>query len=89
MTESHQAVISRLSHEFDALARQLSRVSGELTQLDRLLSASEPAPAPSPRPAPVFVPPPVTPQQQAATYWQNYWQYWQPAAAAPLSLIHI
>lgn len=82
MTESHQAVISRLSHEFDALARQLSRVSGELTQLDRLLSASEPAPAPSPRPAPVFVPPPVTPQQQAATYWQNYWQYWQPAAAA-------
>lgn len=93
MTESHQAVISRLSHEFDTLARQMSRVSGELTQLEGLFSASTPAPAKTPSPAPVFVPPPVaptpvapapvTPQQQAATYWQNYWQYWQPAAAAP------
>ncbi|WP_205873952.1 DUF2339 domain-containing protein [Mycobacterium camsae] len=104
MTESHQAVISRLSHEFDALARQMSRVSGELTQLDRLLST--PAPPPAPAPAPVFVPPPVAPAapaapapaapapaapapapaappQQAAPYWQNYWQYWQPASAAP------
>ena len=32
MTESHRAVISRLSEEFDALARQMSRVSGELTE---------------------------------------------------------
>ncbi|WP_310768712.1 DUF2339 domain-containing protein [Mycobacterium sp. Z3061] len=89
MTESHQAVISRLSHEFDALARQMSRVSGELTQLDRLLATTEARPTPAPRPAPVFVPPPPvapqpqTPQQQAASYWQNYWQYWQPAAVAP------
>lgn len=92
MTESHQAVISRLSHEFDALARQMSRVSGELTQLDRLLSTPAPPPAPAPAPGPVFVPPPVAPvapvvpvapPQQAAQYWQNYWQYWQPASAAP------
>ncbi|RUP01367.1 MAG: DUF2339 domain-containing protein [Mycobacterium sp.] len=103
MTESHQAVISRLSHEFDALARQMSRVSGELTQLDRLFANTEatPAPAPAPqsapaspqapapRPAPVFVPPPpvapqqASPQQEAASYWQNYWQYWQPASVAP------
>lgn len=41
MTESHQAVLSRLSHEFDALARQMSRVSGELTQLDRLFANTE------------------------------------------------
>jgi len=95
MTESHQAVISRLSHEFDALARQMSRVSGELMELDRLLVATEARR--TPRPAPVFVPPPPvapqppvaptpqpqTPQQQAASYWQNYWQYWQPAAVAP------
>ncbi|MDP7733625.1 DUF2339 domain-containing protein [Mycobacterium paragordonae] len=103
MTESHQAVLSRLSHEFDALARQMSRVSGELTQLDRLFANTEatpaptpapqpapaPPPAPAPRPAPVFVPPPAvapqqaSPQQEAASYWQNYWQYWQPASVSP------
>ena len=91
MTESHQAVLSRLSHEFDALARQMSRVASELTQLDGLFAKIEDTPAPTPaaRPVPVFVPPPsVTPQQapprqQPAPYWQNYWQYWQPASAAP------
>ncbi|MHA7649626.1 DUF2339 domain-containing protein [Mycobacterium sp. ML4] len=91
MTESHQAVITRLSQEFDALARQLSRVSGELTQLDRLffMAQTPPAPAPAARPAPVFVPPPpvaaqqAAPQQQAPSYWQNYWHYWQPASAGP------
>lgn len=89
MTESHQAVLSRLSHEFDALARQMSRVSGELTQLDGLFAKIEDTPAPAARPAPVFVPPPpvapqqAPPQQQPPPYWQNYWQYWQPASAAP------
>lgn len=85
MTQPHQAVISRLSAEFDSLARQMSRVSGELSQLDRLIS--EPAAAPV-APPPVFVPPPATPApvapaQQAAPYWQNYYQYWQPATPAP------
>ncbi len=40
MTESQHAVISRLSAEFDSLARQMARVSGELSQLDRLISDS-------------------------------------------------
>lgn len=95
MTESHHAVISRLSHEFDTLARQMSRVSGELTQLDQLFATAAPAPVasapaaqPAPAPMPASVPAPATPayvppEQQAAQYWQNYWQYWQPAAAAP------
>ncbi|OBI76511.1 hypothetical protein [Mycobacterium asiaticum] len=86
MTESHQvdrAVLSRLTQEFDALARQMSRVSGELSQLDRLIAGSAPPaaqPTPAPTAAPAYVP---AAQQQPAPYWQNYWQYWTPAAAAP------
>ncbi|OBK95177.1 hypothetical protein A5645_14275 [Mycobacterium asiaticum] len=88
MTESHQAdraVLSRLTQEFDALARQMSRVSGELSQLDRLIASSappaaQPTPPPTPTAAPAYAPPQ---QQQPAPYWQNYWQYWTPAAAAP------
>lgn len=84
MTESHQAVISRLSHEFDTLARQMSRVSGELTQLDQLFTASSASSAPAPTPAPVLasvptappaappapapVPAPVAPAPVAPTY---------------------
>src|SRR4051812_24727068 len=92
MTESHQAVISRLSNEFDTLARQMSRVSGELSQLNHLFSesAAQPAtpapppvtPAPVPTPAPT-APPYAAPAQQVDPYWQAYWQYWTPAAAAP------
>ncbi|WP_158017619.1 DUF2339 domain-containing protein [Mycobacterium basiliense] len=59
MTASHHAVISRLTVEFDALSRQLARVSGELGQLDRLIAES----AGTPR----FAPP-----QPTAPYWQ-YW----------------
>ncbi|OBK21458.1 hypothetical protein A5634_10080 [Mycobacterium asiaticum] len=95
MTEPHQAdraVLSRLTHEFDALARQMSRVSGELSQLDQLFSAS-PAPVAAPAPVP---PAPVSPypvpptpmpaaavsaQQASDAYWQQYWQGWTPAVA--------
>ncbi|WP_176357379.1 DUF2339 domain-containing protein [Mycobacterium persicum] len=72
MTESHHAVISRLAAEFDALARQMARVSGELGQLDRLISDSAAAPQPAP-----------LPPQPAAPYWQSYWQHRQPAAPPP------
>ncbi|KZS76191.1 hypothetical protein A4G29_05380 [Mycobacterium kansasii] len=68
MTESPHAVISRLAAEFDALSRQMARVSGELGQLDLLIS--DPATAAQPAPPP---PQPVAP----------YWQHWQPAAPAP------
>lgn len=92
MTEPHQAdraVLSRLTQEFDALARQLSRVSGELSQLDRLFASSappaaspaaQPMPQPAPAAAPAYAPPA---QHEPAPYWQNYWQYWTPAAAKP------
>ncbi|MGB9226699.1 MAG: DUF2339 domain-containing protein, partial [Mycobacterium sp.] len=85
MTESHRAVISRLSEEFDALARQMSRVSGELTELDRVIAATTTAPQPG---APAQ--PQPQPQPSAApAYWQPYWpqnwhQYWpQVAQVAP------
>ncbi|KZS58144.1 DUF2339 domain-containing protein [Mycobacterium ostraviense] len=68
MTESHHAVISRLAAEFDALSRQMARVSGGLGQLDRLIFDSVTAPQPAPPP-----PQPVAP----------YWQHWQVAAPAP------
>ncbi len=71
MTESHQAVISRLSAQFDALSRQMSHLSCELSQLDRLISDSTTAPQPTPSPP------------YPAPYWQPYWQPWQPMAAPP------
>ncbi|GFG67559.1 hypothetical protein MKUB_50490 [Mycobacterium kubicae] len=75
MTESHRAVISRLSEEFEALSRQMSRVSGELTQLDRLFSQQQPAP-PAAAPAPSPPPPPPPPP-----YFEQHWPYWTPPAA--------
>lgn len=89
MTQPHQAVISRLSQEFDSLARQMSRVSGELSQLDRLISApASTPPETAVPPAPRYVPPPVAPApvappHQAGTYWQHYYQSWRPATVAP------
>ncbi len=91
MTQSHQpdrAVLTRLTQEFDALARQMSRVSGELSQLDRLFTATAATAATT---APVTPPgapgqhaaPPQPVPQQPVPYWQNYWQYWTPASATP------
>lgn len=71
MTESQRAVISRLSHEFEALSRQMSRVSGELSQLDRLISGSTPPHPVAPywqpywQPWPPQAPPPQAPPSQA------------------------
>ncbi|MGO9156586.1 hypothetical protein [Mycobacterium sp.] len=63
MTESHRAdraVISRLSEEFDALSRQMSRVSSELVELDRVITGAgtlpRPAPAAPPLPRPSVAP---------------------------------
>lgn len=78
MTEPHRAdraVFSRLSEEFDALSRQMSRVSGELIELDRVITAAGGA---TPRPAP-------PPQQNMAPYWYPRWPHYYPpvAPAAP------
>ncbi len=83
MTESHSAVLSRLSQEFDALSRQMQRVSGELVELDRVIAAAGTAPRPTPVAAPA-------PQPYAAPYWPQYGpqhaapqygpQHWPPAA---------
>ncbi|WP_197377627.1 DUF2339 domain-containing protein [Mycolicibacterium baixiangningiae] len=66
MTESHHAVLARLSTDFAAISRQLARVSSDLTELDRLLAAGsprpQPAPVPAPRPVwPQYAPPPPPP----------------------------
>ena len=64
MTEPpHRAVISRLSADFAAMSQQLARMSADLIELDRLLSA-QPAPVAPPQPAP-YVPP-------AVPYWPQY-----------------
>ncbi|MBA4021888.1 MAG: DUF2339 domain-containing protein [Gordonia sp.] len=47
MTEQNQAVISRLSAEFNSLSSQFARVSGDLTELHTVLAALE-APATEP-----------------------------------------
>jgi uncharacterized membrane protein len=78
MTEP-RAVISRLSAEFAAISQQLTRMSADLTELDRLLSGQPsapyatpampywpPAPYPpqyGPPPPPAYVPPPPAPQK--------------------------
>ncbi|TRW83306.1 DUF2339 domain-containing protein [Mycolicibacterium sp. 018/SC-01/001] len=59
MTEPHAPVVARLSAEFTALSQQLVRVSADLAELDRILTA-RPAP-PRPAPPPVPVPPPYRP----------------------------
>lgn len=56
MTEPH-AVITRLSADFEAISRQMSRVSGDLADLDRYFTTWAAA---SPPPAPV-APAPVAP----------------------------
>jgi uncharacterized membrane protein len=65
MTEPH-AVITRLSAEFDALSRQMSRVSGDLVELDRLITTAAAAPArqaPAQPTQPVMAGPWQAPQQ--------------------------
>ena len=76
MTEPHRAVLSRLSAEFDALSRQMSRVSGELIELDRVITTAFMAPRPAPPPQPNVVPYPY-PQ------WPHYNPPVAPAAPAP------
>ena len=65
MTDPHHAVIARLSADFASLSHQLARVSGELTELGRVLSQSpQAAPAPywlAPYAAPYAAPPPSPP----------------------------
>jgi uncharacterized membrane protein len=73
MTAPHHAVVTRLSAEFAAMSEQLTRVSADLAELDRLLAertavaqpvapqpVSPPMPAaqPYPPPAPHWPPPP-------------------------------
>lgn len=83
MTESH-AVFSRLSAEFDALSRQMSRVSGELVELDRVITAAGMAPKPAPAATAAAAPPP---QQNVPPcrypQWPHYWPAVAPAAPAP------
>ena len=65
MTEPHHAVVSRLSADFAAISQQLTRVSADLTELDRMLSQGISAPRPvppPPQPAPVWPPQYVPPQ---------------------------
>jgi uncharacterized membrane protein len=74
MTAPHHAVVTRLSAEFAAMSQQLTRVSADLAELDRLLaerttvaqpvapqpvSPSMPAPQPYPAPAAPYAPPPA------------------------------
>lgn len=73
MTEPQRAVIARLSADFAAISAYMARVSGDLTELDRLL-AHRPEPAPPqwiPAPYPVIAQPQQAPQprpQHAPAY---------------------
>ena len=58
MTDPHQAALSQLSEEFTAMSRQLARVAGQLTALERTLQPPPPPPPP-PYPAPAVAPPPA------------------------------
>ncbi|OBI47450.1 hypothetical protein A5707_19405 [Mycobacterium kyorinense] len=65
MTQPH-AVITRLSADFESISRQMSRVSGDLAELDRYFASWAAAAAPvatlvpeQPRPAPLAAPPPA------------------------------
>jgi len=55
MTEPH-AVITRLSADFESMSRQMSRVSGDLAELDAYFTAWAKAPRPQPQPAPAAEP---------------------------------
>ncbi len=70
MTAPHHAVVTRLSADFAAMASQLSRISADLNELDRLLAERPSVPQSVPQPAP---PPPA---------WQ--WPP-QPAPLAPIA----
>ncbi len=69
MTEPHAPVVARLSAEFTALSQQLARVSADLAELDRVLTARPtppPVPVPPPLvppPVPAYVPPPPAPSR--------------------------
>ena len=52
MTEKNQAVITRLSAEFNSLSNQFARVSGDLTELHTVLTELKKQPVPQPKPAP-------------------------------------
>jgi uncharacterized membrane protein len=59
MSEPH-AVITRLSADFESISRQMSRVSGDLAELDRYFTnwaAASPPPTPTPTPPPAASPP--------------------------------
>lgn len=88
MTEPHTAVITRLSADFAAISHQLTRVSQDLAELDRILTR-QPAPAaPVSQPAaPAAPPPPTTPQSVAYAPQQlppptvQYWPQYMPPSA--------
>lgn len=69
MTEQNQAVISRLSAEFNSLSSQFARVSGDLTELHTVLAALE-APVSAPetpeKPESATEPRPVSQSQPAS-----------------------
>ena len=84
MTEPHSAVISRLSADFAAISRQLTRVSGDLAELDRILTERPGVPGPVAMPVPPA--PPTQPVPQP--YWPQYppprpSPVWQPPAPVP------
>lgn len=78
MTEPHSAVIARLSADFAAISQQMARLAGDLTTLDRLLSAEPPVAVPAPAPPPVPTPPPVP-----APVWPQYPPQYQAHYAPP------
>lgn len=90
MTESHSAVIERLSAEFAAMSEQMAKVSAELTGLDRVLTSAAGQPAATSQPAtpqpaaPAVSQQPPQPQPPSAqAYWPQApvaWpsQQWQP-----------
>ncbi|CAN5443445.1 DUF2339 domain-containing protein [soil metagenome] len=59
MTDPHQAALHQLSEEFTAMSRQMVRVAGQLSALER--SLQPPPPQPSWQPYPVMPPPPPPP----------------------------
>ena len=68
MTAPHHAVVTRLSAEFAAMSQQLTRVSADLAELDRLLAERTavaqpvaPQPVSPPMPAAQPYPPPAAP----------------------------
>ncbi|MHA0287185.1 DUF2339 domain-containing protein [Mycobacterium sp. C3-094] len=81
MTEPHAPVVARLSAELIALSQQLARVSADLAELDRTLTArpAPPPPAPQPyvpagpsyvpRPAPLPPPPVPAPVRERSEGW--------------------